>query len=47
MDEDNLPEINLVVAKPIPRTNKGGNSFKLRWANAKTKDDIKIPIVLP
>ena len=46
-DEDNLPEINLVVAKPIPRTNSGGNSFKLKWANAKTNEDIKIPINLP
>ena len=47
IDEDNLPEINLVVAKPIPRTNNGGNSFKLRWANAKINEDIKIPIIFP
>ena len=46
-DDDNLPEINLVEAKPIPRINKGGNSFKLRWASAKTNEDIKIPINLP
>ena len=46
-DENNLPETNLVVAKPIPRTNNGGNSFKLRCASAKTNEDIKIPIVLP
>ena len=47
IDEDNLPEISLVVAKPIPRTNNGGNSFKLRCASAKTNEDIKIPIVFP
>ena len=33
-EENKLPEAILVIANPIPRTNNGGISAKLKWANA-------------
>ena len=46
-DDNNLPDPILVIPSPIPKTNKGGSSFRLKCANANTNDDIKIPIISP
>ena len=42
-EDKSLPEISRVTDSPIPRTNNGGISLKLRWAKANTKEDIIIP----
>ena len=42
-----LPEAILVIPKPIPRTNNGGISPKLKWAKAKIKAETMIPKIIP
>ena len=46
-EENKLPEAILVTPNPIPRTNNGGISPKLKWANAKIKADTMIPEITP
>ena len=46
-EDDNLPEISLVIASPIPKVNNGGISLKLKWAKAKIKAEIVIPNIIP
>ena len=46
-EENKLPEAILVIANPIPRTNNGGISPKLKWANAKIKAETMIPEITP
>ena len=46
-EENKLPEAILVIANPIPRTNNGGISPKLKWANAKIKAETMIPVITP
>ena len=46
-EENKLPEAILVIPKPIPKTNNGGISPKLKWANAKTKAETIIPEITP
>ena len=46
-EDDSLPEISLVIASPIPRVNKGGNSLILKCAKAKINAEIIIPKVIP
>ena len=47
IDEANLPDNNLVTPRPTPNTNNGGNSLKLKWANAKIKEEERIPKAIP
>ena len=48
MTEDNkLPETILVMPSPIPRTNNGGISPKLKWAKAKIKAETIMPKIIP
>ena len=47
IDDVNRPEINLVDARPIPRINNAGSSPILRCAMAKTKDEVRIPKIIP
>ena len=35
------------MPSPIPRTNNGGISPKLKWAKAKIKAEIMIPKIIP
>ena len=46
-EENKLPEAILVIANPIPRTNNGGISPKLKWANAKIKAETMMPEITP
>ena len=46
-EEDNLPEIDLVIPSPIPKVNNGINSLILKWAKAKIKADIVTPKIIP
>ena len=36
-----------MIPNPIPRTNNGGISPKLKWANAKIKAETMIPEITP
>ena len=45
--ENKLPEAILVIPNPIPRTNNGGISAKLKCANAKINAEIIIPEIIP
>ena len=36
-----------MIPNPIPRTNNGGISPKLKWANAKIKAETTIPEITP
>ena len=47
IEEANLPDNNLVAPSPIPRTNSGGNSLRLKCANAKINAEERIPIAIP
>ena len=46
-EESKLPEAILVIPSPIPRTNNGGISPKLKWAKAKIKAETIIPEITP
>ena len=46
-EENKLPEAILVIPNPIPRTNNGGISAKLKCANAKIKAETMIPEITP
>ena len=46
-DESKLPEAALVIPSPIPKTNNGGISPKLKWAKANIKAEINIPNIIP
>ena len=46
-DDDNLPEISLVIPSPTPKVNNGGISLMLKWAKAKIKAEIIIPNIIP
>ena len=46
-EDDNLPEISLVIPSPKPNTNNGGISLILKWAKAKIKAEIVIPKIIP
>ena len=46
-EENKLPEAILVIPNPITRTNNGGISHKLKWANAKIKAETMIPEITP
>ena len=46
-EDDNLPEINLVVPSPMPKVNNGIISPILKWAKAKIKAEIAIPRIIP
>ena len=46
--EDNkLPEAILVIPSPIPRTNNGNISPRLKWAKAKIKAESMMPKIIP
>ena len=47
IEDDNLPEISLVIPSPIPNVNKGGISLILKCAKAKIKAEIVIPKIIP
>ena len=36
-----------MIPNPIPRTNNGGISPKLKWANAKIKAETMMPGIIP
>ncbi len=46
-EDDNLPEISLVIPSPIPKVNNGSISLILKWAKAKIKAEIVIPKIIP
>ena len=46
-EEDNLPDISLVVPRPIPKVNNGIISPILKCARAKIKAEIVIPEIIP
>ena len=46
-EESKLPETILVTPNPIPKTNNGGISPKLKWAKAKIKAETMIPKITP
>ena len=46
-EDDNLPEISLVIPNPIPKVNNGSISLILKCARAKIKADIVIPKIIP
>ena len=46
-EDDNFPEISLVIPSPIPKINNGAISLKLKCASAKIKAEIAIPIIIP
>ena len=46
-EDDNLPEISLVIPSPIPKENNGSISLILKCANAKIKAEIVIPKIIP
>ena len=46
-EENKLPEAILVIANPIPRTNNGGISPKLKWSKAKINAETIIPEITP
>ena len=46
-EDDNLPEISLVIPRPIPSVNNGGISLILKWAKANIKAEIAIPKIIP
>ncbi len=47
IEDIKLPETILVIPKPIPNTSNGGISPILKWANAKIKEEIRIPETMP
>ncbi len=47
IEEANRPDNNLVTPSPTPRINRGGNSLKLKWANAKIIEEEMIPKIIP
>ena len=47
IEDDNLPEINLVIPSPTPKVNKGSISLILKWAKAKINAEIVIPNIIP
>ena len=47
IDDDNLPEISLVIPRPTPNVNNGGISLILKCAKAKIKAEIIIPKIIP
>ena len=46
-DENKLPETTLVIPRPIPKTNNGGISNKLKCAKANIKAEEEIPKTIP
>ena len=46
-EESKLPEAILVIPSPIPKTNNGGISPKLKWAKAKIKAETIMPQIFP
>ena len=46
-EENKLPEAILVIPNPIPKTNNGGISPKLKCASAKIKAETMIPAITP
>ena len=46
-EESKLPEAILVIPSPIPRTNNGGISPKLKCAKAKIKAETMMPEIIP
>ena len=46
-EESRLPDAILVIPNPIPRTNNGGISPKLKWAKAKIKAENTMPKMIP
>ena len=46
-EESKLPEATLVIPRPIPRTNKGGISARLKWAKAKIKAEAMMLKIFP
>ena len=46
-EESKLPEAILVIPRPIPRTNNGGISPKLKCAKAKIKAETIMPKIIP
>jgi len=46
-EENKLPEATLVIPNPIPRTNNGGISPKLKCANANIKAETMMPEIIP
>ena len=46
-EDDNLPEISLVIPNPMPKANNGGISLILKCAKAKIKAEIVIPRIIP
>ena len=46
-EDINLPETSLVTPSPIPNTNNGGISLKLKCAKANIKADIMMPKNFP
>ena len=46
-EEANLPEISLVIPRPIPKVNNGSISLILKWAKAKINAEIVIPKIFP
>ena len=46
-EDDNFPEISLVIPNPTPKVNNGGISLMLKWARAKIKAEIEIPKIIP
>ena len=46
-EEDNLPEISLVMPSPTPKVNNGSISLILKWAKAKIKAETVIPKIIP
>ena len=46
-EESKLPEAIRVIPSPIPRTNNGGISPKLKCAKAKIKAETMMPEITP
>ena len=46
-EESKLPEAIRVIPSPIPRTNNGGISPKLKCAKAKIKAETMMPKIIP
>ena len=46
-EESKLPEAIRVIPSPIPRTNNGGISPKLKCAKAKIKAETMMPGIIP
>ena len=46
-EESKLPEAILVIPNPIPKTNNGSISPKLKWANANIKAETMMLEITP